>query len=111
MFTENARQQFSVTAGLASMLMGIFLVFTLIAVRIMGVNILVNNQEFEGFLYAIGEHKHLYTAAGVVEALSVACLVPIGLHWVSVFEDDRPFTILAVAFLFIGGAIMVDAYA
>jgi len=111
MFTEKARQQFSVMAGVAAMIMGGLLIFHLIAMRIMGISILVNNQEFEAFLYGVGEHKHLYTASGVVEALAVACLIPIGLHWVSIFEEDRPFAILAVAFLFIGGAVMVDAYA
>src|SRR3954471_7232355 len=111
MSSEKARLQFSVMAGVAALTMAVLLTFHLIAVRIMGANILVNNQEFEGFLYAIGEHKHLYTASGVVEALSVACLIPIGLSFIAIFEDDRPFAILAVAFLFIGGALLVDAYA
>jgi hypothetical protein len=111
MSSEKARQQFSVMAGVAALTMGVLLTFHLIAVKVMGASILVNNQEFEAFLYAVGEHKHLYTASGVVEALSVACLIPIGLSFIAIFEDDRPYAILAVAFLFIGGALLVDAYA
>src|SRR5438046_3023564 len=98
-------------AGIASLTMGCLMVFHLLVIRIMGVNILINNQEFEGFLQSIAEHKHLYTASGVAQALSVACLIPIGLSFVWTFDEDRPFAILAVAFLFIGGAILVDAYA
>jgi len=111
MYSEKTCQQFSVMAGAAAMIMGGLLLFHLIAMRIMGISILVNNQEFEAFLEGVSEHKHLYTASGVVEAMSVACLIPIGLAFVSIFEDDRAYAILAVAFLFVGGTLIVDAYA
>lgn len=109
--TSETRQQFAIMAGAASLIMACLLTFHLIAVKITGADILVNNQEFESFLTSIGEHKHLYTADGVAQALAVACLIPIGLSFISIFEDDRAYAILAVAFLFVGGAVLIDAFA
>jgi hypothetical protein len=111
MASEKVRQQMCFMAAIASLGMGALITFHLIAMRVMGITILVNNQEFEGFLTGVAQHKHLYAASGIVEALSVACLIPMALAFVAVFEEDRAYAILAAAFLLVGGVLLVDAYA
>jgi hypothetical protein len=111
MSSEKTRQQFSVMAGAAALIMGGLLIFHLLALHFMGVNLLAENDEFEGVLQTISENKHLYAASGIVEAMAVACLIPIALSFIFIFDQDRAFAIMAAVFLVIGGAILVVAYA